>query len=43
VTPRQRIALSKPCWRGWEVLDPDFGEILRAKGETWGTILSINR
>jgi hypothetical protein len=43
VTPRQRIAFGQPCWRAWEVLAPALREVVRAKAETWSTILSVNR
>jgi hypothetical protein len=43
MTPRQRTAFLTPCHRAWETLAPEFREVVRAKGETWSTILSVNK
>jgi hypothetical protein len=43
VTPRQRIAFLSPCYRAWETAAAKLQEDVRAKGETWSTLLSVNR
>lgn len=43
MTPRQRAAVLAPCARAWETLDPAFRELVRFKGESWSTILSVNK
>lgn len=43
MTPRQRTAFLAPCARAWETLDSDFRELVRFKGESWSTILSVNK
>lgn len=42
MTPRQRTAFENPCHRAWETTSPELAALVRRKGATWGTILSIN-
>ena len=43
MTPRQRIAFRLPCARAWDALAPELAEWVRTKGETWSTVLSVNK
>lgn len=43
MTPRQALAYASPCARAWETLAPEFREMVRHKGATWSTILSVNK
>jgi hypothetical protein len=43
MTPRQITAFTAPCFRAFETIADDFREVLRFKGETWSTILTVNK
>jgi hypothetical protein len=43
MTPRQRAAFELPCQRGYEVMDHRLYAIMRVKGATWSTLLSVNK
>jgi hypothetical protein len=39
MTPRQRTALSLPCYRARDTINPRF----KAMAGAWSTILSVNK
>jgi hypothetical protein len=40
---RQRIAYAAPCARAHETLNPDFRRIMRWKGMTVSSIVTVNK
>lgn len=43
MTPRQKTALTHPCARSVDILDPRFKAVVTSQGSVWSTILSVNK